>query len=128
MMQPNFLPAVNAGKLGTVFGQVFLMQSNSPMYYLVTKFMKEATKKTYQLPSSVQYLLVFNAENLHGPSCNQIHLQIFSNIARNFYNKNCLFDAKIFESEEFTMKPFFVKLNYRKKVFLSLSKACCLSF
>ena len=43
MMQPNFLPAVNAGKLGTVFGQVFLMQSNSPMYYL-TKFMKEATK------------------------------------------------------------------------------------
>ena len=52
MMQPNFLPAVNAGKLGTVFGQVFLMQSNSPMYYL-TKFMKEATKN---FPSSVQYL------------------------------------------------------------------------
>ena len=67
MMQPNFLPAVNAGKLGTVFGQVFLMQSNSPMYYL-TKFMKEATKK---LPI-LCLILVFNAENLHGPSCNQI--------------------------------------------------------
>ena len=68
MMQPNFLPAVNAGKLGTVFGQVFLMQSNSPMYYL-TKFMKEATKK-----SSHPLLLVFNAKKLHGPSCNQIHI------------------------------------------------------
>ena len=59
----HFLPAVNAGKLGTVFGQVFLMQSNSPMYYL-TKFMKEATKK---LPIFCS-ILVFNAENLHGPS------------------------------------------------------------
>ena len=78
MMQPNFLPAVNAGKLGTVFGQVFLMQSNSPMYYL-TKFMKEATKKKLPILCSI---LLFNAENLHGPSCNQIPTNL-STIARN---------------------------------------------
>ena len=27
---------------------------------------------------------------------------------KNFYNKNCLFDAKFFEFEEFSIVPFFV--------------------
>jgi hypothetical protein len=72
MMQPNFLPAVNARKLGIVFGQVFLMQSNSPMYYL-TKFMKEGTKN---LP-----ILVFRQKKITGVSCNQI-IQILVLIAK----------------------------------------------
>ena len=74
MMQPNFLPAVNAGKLGTVFGQVFLMQSNSPMYYLTMFNVHERSNKKSSHPLFNTYLLIFNAKNLHGPSCNQVHI------------------------------------------------------
>ena len=73
MMQPNFLPAVNARKLGIVFGQVFLMQSNSPTNVLLNEVHERRYKN---LP-----ILVFRQKKITGVSCNQI-IQILVLIAK----------------------------------------------